>query len=150
MENISKNEDNNSSKLGINGLGRIGKLTLWHHVARKYFDEIVINLERIHKLISATKELFVQEGLMDTKNISNLIVQQKTWMKNIMFWLFFGIFSFTAVFAFAALLIIFVSPERAEMYPQFTKFAWALCLAILFEVAVGIFALWRNLFRLPD
>lgn len=33
-------------KLGINGLGRIGKLTLWHHVARKYFDEIVINIGR--------------------------------------------------------------------------------------------------------
>jgi len=32
--------------LGINGLGRIGKLTLWHHVARKYFDEIVINMGR--------------------------------------------------------------------------------------------------------
>ena len=33
-------------KLGINGLGRIGKLTLWHHVARKYFNEIVINIGR--------------------------------------------------------------------------------------------------------
>ena len=33
-------------KLGINGLGRIGKLTLWHHVARKFFDEIVINMGR--------------------------------------------------------------------------------------------------------
>jgi len=33
-------------KLGINGLGRIGKLTLWHHVARKYFDEIEINVGR--------------------------------------------------------------------------------------------------------
>lgn len=32
--------------LGINGFGRIGKLTLWHHVARKYFDEIVINVGR--------------------------------------------------------------------------------------------------------
>ena len=46
MENISKNEGNNSLKLGINGLGRIGKLTLWHHVARKYFNEIVVNLGR--------------------------------------------------------------------------------------------------------
>jgi glyceraldehyde 3-phosphate dehydrogenase len=46
MENILKNEDNNGPKLGINGLGRIGKLTLWHHVARKYFNEIVINLGR--------------------------------------------------------------------------------------------------------
>lgn len=33
-------------KLGINGLGRIGKLTLWHHIARKYFSEIVVNLGR--------------------------------------------------------------------------------------------------------
>ncbi|NIA08670.1 MAG: glyceraldehyde-3-phosphate dehydrogenase [Nitrospiraceae bacterium] len=33
-------------KLGINGLGRIGKLTLWHHIARKYFDGIVINIGR--------------------------------------------------------------------------------------------------------
>ena len=33
-------------KLGINGLGRIGKLALWHHVARKYFGEIVVNLGR--------------------------------------------------------------------------------------------------------
>ncbi|PIP44050.1 MAG: glyceraldehyde-3-phosphate dehydrogenase [Deltaproteobacteria bacterium CG23_combo_of_CG06-09_8_20_14_all_60_8] len=33
-------------KLGINGLGRIGKLTLWHHVSRKWFSEIVINVGR--------------------------------------------------------------------------------------------------------
>ena len=33
-------------KLGINGFGRIGKLTLWHHVARKYFPEIVVNIGR--------------------------------------------------------------------------------------------------------
>ncbi len=33
-------------KLGINGFGRIGKLTLWHHIARKYFKEIVINIGR--------------------------------------------------------------------------------------------------------
>ncbi|PID73155.1 MAG: glyceraldehyde-3-phosphate dehydrogenase [Desulfobacterales bacterium] len=32
--------------LGINGMGRIGKLTLWHHIARKHFDEIVVNLGR--------------------------------------------------------------------------------------------------------
>ncbi|WP_320043347.1 glyceraldehyde 3-phosphate dehydrogenase NAD-binding domain-containing protein [uncultured Desulfobacter sp.] len=32
--------------LGINGLGRIGKLTLWHHAGRKFFDEIVINVGR--------------------------------------------------------------------------------------------------------
>ncbi len=33
-------------KLGINGLGRIGKLSLWHHVGRKHFSEIVVNLGR--------------------------------------------------------------------------------------------------------
>ena len=32
--------------LGINGLGRIGKLTVWHHAGRKFFDEIVVNLGR--------------------------------------------------------------------------------------------------------
>lgn len=32
--------------LGINGLGRIGKLTLWRHVSQKYFKEIVVNLGR--------------------------------------------------------------------------------------------------------
>jgi glyceraldehyde 3-phosphate dehydrogenase len=33
-------------RLGINGLGRIGKLTLWHHIARKYFAEVVVNVGR--------------------------------------------------------------------------------------------------------
>jgi len=33
-------------KLGINGLGRIGKLSLWHHVARKHFSGIVANIGR--------------------------------------------------------------------------------------------------------
>ncbi|MBU0672539.1 MAG: glyceraldehyde-3-phosphate dehydrogenase, partial [Candidatus Margulisbacteria bacterium] len=33
-------------KLGINGLGRIGKLSVWHHVSRKHFSEIVVNLGR--------------------------------------------------------------------------------------------------------
>jgi glyceraldehyde 3-phosphate dehydrogenase len=32
--------------LGINGLGRIGKLTLWHHAARKHFSELVVNVGR--------------------------------------------------------------------------------------------------------
>jgi glyceraldehyde 3-phosphate dehydrogenase len=58
---------NSSSKesrlpvLGINSLGRIGKLTLWHHVGRKYFKEIVVNqgrdvgmgMETIARLIEA-------------------------------------------------------------------------------------------------
>ncbi len=40
--------DNNGKgiKLGINGFGRIGKLSVWHHVGRKYFDEIVVNIGR--------------------------------------------------------------------------------------------------------
>ncbi len=33
-------------KLGINGLGRIGKLSVWYHVERQYFSEIVINVGR--------------------------------------------------------------------------------------------------------
>lgn len=33
-------------KLGINGLGRIGKLSLWHHSGRKHFSEIVVNIGR--------------------------------------------------------------------------------------------------------
>ena len=32
--------------LGVNSLGRIGKLTLWHHIGRKYFQEIVVNVGR--------------------------------------------------------------------------------------------------------
>ncbi|MGD8367797.1 MAG: glyceraldehyde 3-phosphate dehydrogenase NAD-binding domain-containing protein [Desulfobacterales bacterium] len=33
-------------RLGVNGFGRIGKLTVWHHLARKYFKEIVVNIGR--------------------------------------------------------------------------------------------------------
>jgi glyceraldehyde 3-phosphate dehydrogenase len=33
-------------KLGINGLGRIAKLSLWHHVERRYFSELVVNIGR--------------------------------------------------------------------------------------------------------
>jgi len=32
--------------LGINGVGRIGKLTLWHHTARRSFRRLVVNLGR--------------------------------------------------------------------------------------------------------
>ena len=35
-----------AKKLGVNGFGRIGKLTLWHHIGRKYFDEIIVNIGR--------------------------------------------------------------------------------------------------------
>lgn len=33
-------------KLGINGLGRIGKLSLWHHASRQHFSEIIVNIGR--------------------------------------------------------------------------------------------------------
>jgi len=33
-------------KLGINGLGRIGKLSLWYYVSKKSFSEIVVNIGR--------------------------------------------------------------------------------------------------------
>ncbi len=32
--------------LGINGLGRIGKLSVWHHLAHGEFDELVVNAGR--------------------------------------------------------------------------------------------------------
>ena len=38
--------ENKKPVLGINSLGRIGKLTLWHHINRKYFKEIFINQGR--------------------------------------------------------------------------------------------------------
>jgi glyceraldehyde 3-phosphate dehydrogenase len=41
-----KGSDSGVKKLGVNGFGRIGKLTVWHHVGRKYFDEIIVNIGR--------------------------------------------------------------------------------------------------------
>lgn len=38
--------ENRRPVLGINSLGRIGKLTLWHHIGRKYFEEIIVNIGR--------------------------------------------------------------------------------------------------------
>jgi len=38
--------ENKPPILGINSLGRIGKLSLWHHINRKYFKEIIVNLGR--------------------------------------------------------------------------------------------------------
>jgi glyceraldehyde 3-phosphate dehydrogenase len=42
----SKIGNDQGLKLGINGLGRIGKLTVWHHVGRKYYNELVVNIGR--------------------------------------------------------------------------------------------------------
>jgi glyceraldehyde 3-phosphate dehydrogenase len=38
--------DKSSQPLGINGLGRIGKLTLWNHLLTKNFDTIIVNTGR--------------------------------------------------------------------------------------------------------
>jgi len=43
---MSKKSGSSGLKLGVNGFGRIGKLTVWHHVARKFFNEIVVNIGR--------------------------------------------------------------------------------------------------------
>lgn len=39
-------QDSQVLKLGINGLGRIGKLTLWDQIGRKHFKELVVNIGR--------------------------------------------------------------------------------------------------------
>jgi len=44
--NSTDNSTIKEIKLGVNGLGRIGKLTVWRHVARKTFDELVVNVGR--------------------------------------------------------------------------------------------------------
>ncbi len=36
----------NGAALGINGLGRIGKLLVWHHAARRHFARLVVNVGR--------------------------------------------------------------------------------------------------------
>jgi glyceraldehyde 3-phosphate dehydrogenase len=36
----------NKNLLGINGMGRIGKLTFWNHLVVRHFDGYVINAGR--------------------------------------------------------------------------------------------------------
>lgn len=43
---MPQREERAPFKLGINGLGRIGKLSLWHHAARGYISELVVNIGR--------------------------------------------------------------------------------------------------------
>lgn len=43
---MSEQETMVPQKLGINGLGRIAKLSIWHHVERRYFSELVVNIGR--------------------------------------------------------------------------------------------------------
>jgi glyceraldehyde 3-phosphate dehydrogenase len=43
---LSAEQGTQPLRLGINGAGRIGKLTVWHHVSRKSFQGLVINVGR--------------------------------------------------------------------------------------------------------
>lgn len=43
---MSEQEKMVPKKLGINGLGRIAKLSIWHHVERQYFAELFVNIGR--------------------------------------------------------------------------------------------------------
>ncbi len=43
---MSEQDNMAPMKLGVNGLGRIAKLTIWHHVERRYFSELVVNIGR--------------------------------------------------------------------------------------------------------
>ncbi len=55
--------ENRPPVLGINGMGRIGKLTLWHHVGRKYFKEIFINQGRgIGKGMDAVAQMIEKDS----------------------------------------------------------------------------------------
>lgn len=53
--------------LGINSLGRIGKLTLWHHIGRKYFQDIVVNVGRgVGTGLSAIAQLIEKDATYGT------------------------------------------------------------------------------------
>ena len=43
---MSEQEKMVPMKLGINGLGRIAKLSIWHHAERQYFSELFVNIGR--------------------------------------------------------------------------------------------------------
>jgi glyceraldehyde 3-phosphate dehydrogenase len=48
-------------KLGINGLGRIAKLSIWHHVERQYFSELVVNTGREVGMSLQDAALFIEK-----------------------------------------------------------------------------------------
>jgi hypothetical protein len=78
------------------------------------------------------------------------VVAQRGQMARTLFHVFVSVFSVSAGFAFLALGIVFIWPERAENFPQFGRLVWALWGVVLAEVAGGIFALWKNLFQLSS
>lgn len=43
---MSASEGATPMKLGINGLGRIAKLSIWRHVEQRFFSELVVNIGR--------------------------------------------------------------------------------------------------------
>jgi glyceraldehyde 3-phosphate dehydrogenase len=43
---LSEDQETVPMRLGINGLGRIGKLSLWHHASRRSFESLVVNVGR--------------------------------------------------------------------------------------------------------
>ena len=65
--------ENRPPVLGINGLGRIGKLTLWHHVGRKYFKEFVTPLAL----------LLLKNGDVSSKKSSNDGTKGSSYQKSV-------------------------------------------------------------------
>ncbi len=61
-------------KLGINGLGRIGKLTVWHHVARGSFSELVVNIG--NQVYQKASETYMKDYLLysERQNVSSDII----------------------------------------------------------------------------
>lgn len=54
---------NRERVLGINGLGRIGKLALWHHAGRKHFQRIVVNQGReVGRGLAAVAEMLEKDS----------------------------------------------------------------------------------------
>ncbi len=54
---------NTKKPLGINGLGRIGKLTLWYHLNENYFDGFIINVGRpVGKKLEDVAHLIVTDS----------------------------------------------------------------------------------------
>lgn len=80
---------------------------------------------------------------MNNSGIS-LDKERKSKMAIILFWLFVIIFAITSLFAFIALTITFIDPERLDTYQTFGRLVWALWGGVLAEVAAGIFALWQD------
>lgn len=73
-------------KLGINGLGRIGKLSLWHHVSHKHFSEIVIDTsaETRHELKELTtgKDMMGADSAMLTTSRFPYNSREISWQQN--------------------------------------------------------------------